>query len=77
MTCCSKVLLNTTVVHLLSFVVLMGRKDRTWRLCTNYGKLNQKTVKDKFPILIIDDLLDELTRAVMFSKIDLRYGYHS
>lgn len=52
-------------------MILVGKKDGTWRLCVYYRELNQYIVKDKFPIPIIDDLLDELARAMLFSKIDL------
>ncbi|XP_075099010.1 uncharacterized protein LOC142175903 [Nicotiana tabacum] len=55
-----------------SHVVLVGKKDGSWRLCVDYMELNQYTVKDKIPIPIIDDLLDELARTVVFSKINLR-----
>ena len=57
-------------------IVLVQKKDGTWWLCIDYWALNKIIVRNRYLIPWIDDLLDQLTRAKYFSKIDLKFGYH-
>jgi hypothetical protein len=56
--------------------IFVKKKDQTLRMCVDYRPLNEVTVKNKYPLPWIDILFDQLTGARVFSKIDLRLGYH-
>ena len=57
-------------------IIFVKKKDGTFRLCTDYRALNKVTVKNKYPIPRVDELLDQLHGAKYFTKLDLRQGYH-
>jgi hypothetical protein len=57
-------------------VLFVEKKDGTQRICFDYQLLNEVTIKNKYPLLRIEDLFNQMKGASVFSKIDLRSGYH-
>jgi hypothetical protein len=57
-------------------VVMLLKKEGSWNMCPYYRDIKKITIKDKFPIPVINELLDELHGAIYFTKLDIRPGYH-
>jgi hypothetical protein len=57
-------------------VLFVEKKDGTQRMCVDYRSLNEVTIKNRYPLPRIEDLFDQMKEASVFSKIDLRSGYH-
>jgi hypothetical protein len=57
-------------------VLFVKKKDGSMRMCIDYRQLKKVTIKNRYPLPRIDDLLDQLQGARVFSKVDLRLGYH-
>ena len=55
---------------------MVEKKDKSLRMVVDYRALNEVTIKNKYPLPMINDLFDQLQGAKVFSKIDLRSGYH-
>lgn len=62
--------------HFASLVLLIQKKDGSWRFCVDYRRLNELTIKNRFPMPIMEEILEELAGSHYFTKLDMRSGYH-
>ena len=69
-------LIQDSTSSFLALVLHVKKQDGTWCFCTDYRSLNAMTVKDKFLIPVVEELLDEFYGANFFTKLDLHSGYH-
>jgi hypothetical protein len=68
-------LISPSTSSFASPVPLVQKKDGTWRFCVDYRRLNAIAIKNKFPMPLIEEMLDELIGARYFSKLDLKQSF--
>ena len=69
-------IIRSSQISYSALVVMVRKTNGSWCMCPDYRETNNNTIKDNFPIPIIDELLEELHGAVVFTKLDLHSGYH-
>jgi len=69
-------LISQSTSPFASLVLLVQKKDGSWKFCVDYRKLNSITVKNRFPMPVVEEILEELAGAKYFTKLDMRSRYH-